>query len=160
MEVFKDYFLCAVGFCLIAEYARYLVADKFKPYVKFICGLFIVLMIAGPAYNALTEFFDDVPEIGIKNENQIPQDAYTGYIDTFKNRLALSVSDCIASNTDLTGEDFKVDIFIDPDNLNGIKISLIKITLYKNYDRRVVNNVVSTTYGVETETVIEYEKSE
>ena len=160
MEAFKDYFLCAVGISLLVEYARYLVADKFRPYVKFICSLFVVLMIAGPAYGALSEFLNEVPIIGVNPETEITQGDYTGYIDTFRSRLTESVSDCIVSNTDLAYEDFGVEVIIDGKDPEGIKISLIKVTLYKNYDCRAINNVVSLAYSVETETVVADEKSD
>lgn len=153
MEGIKEYFLSAIGACLIIGYAENLVGENFKPYVKFIAGLFIVLLLASPAISLAADFASQFTDIKTDIEFNEYETGYDGIVSEFEKNLSASVRDYIEQNTGIDKENIEVHIETDKSDIQNIKVIKIYIILSAEYDCNTINRMVSTMYNAETETV-------
>ncbi len=160
MESVREYFMCAVGACVIVGYAENLVGESFKPYVKFISGLFVVLLLFSPALDLALDFMSDFSDI--KNEIKVEESksGYDGVIKEFEKEVCESVSDYIAQNTNIEKKHINVSVKIDKSDLENIKIEKIHIVISADCDCGAISRMISAVYNAETETVCESEQAD
>ena len=163
MESIKEYLLSALGACVIIGYAENLVSENLRSYVKFISGLFIVLLLASPALCVAADFmtrFEDFEVDAEIDQTDKYGAGYEGIVGEFENSLCESVRDYISQRCEIDKKDIEVSVETDKSDISNIKIIKINIIIYQEFDCGAISRMVEAHYGAETETVYQGEQAD
>jgi len=159
MNAIFDFIICStLAFAFIGS-VETLISDRFRPYVKLVSGLFVLLLLAKPVIESARDLMSDIEIYDSTFQGEDDSAEYSSYVNVFKDQLCISVKDYVLANTDLQEEDLYVEAFIDDSDIGKIKIELIRITVITECDAHGIERIVSVFYNTPTEIVIDNEKN-
>ncbi len=156
IELLKDYFFSALCALIIIGCCESLVTQKFRPYIKYISGLFVLITVAMPLFNSLSQLTDNVSG-GELDFFETTQPSYTLYANEYAKSLERAVSDFICERTQLSLEDFDISVKIDSSDISSIKTELITVKVLKKCDSASLKRQIELWIAVPTEVICEYE---
>ena len=153
MEKIKEIIICITTVSLLIGYAKNLVLDKYKPYIKLISGILILLLLTEPVISSLYDFSNELKFDEIIQETPEGDSDYSAYIGVFKKTLCRSVEDFIVQNSGITRENISVDVKLDSDDITNIALELIIITVHNDDKTEIPESLIKSFYGCNTEVV-------
>jgi len=156
MEALKEYLIIAMSASIMVGLAESLVKEGTKPFVRFISGLFIIILLAFPVLDALTGFTSDLCDT-LNAESQQENTEYDiskGIVQSFGKVLEESVKDHVCNITGFDGAYVLVFSETDSSDIGNIKITKITVKLYLKADADMIRRSVENKYGAYTEVYI------
>ena len=153
MEKIKELIICIITVSILIGYSKNLVLDKYKPYIKLISGVLILLLITKPVISTMYDFANDFKLDEISKDSGETESNYLSYIEVFKNTLCGSVEDFIVQNCDISRDDVTVDAKLNAADITNITIEKIVITVHNDDDTEIPKALIESFYGCDTEVV-------
>mgnify|MGYP003571304422 CR=1 FL=1 len=157
MEILKDYILFALTASVMTGLAENLVNERMKVFVRFISGLFVILLLAYPILNVAISFTEEL--YNIPSEIELGEDSYdvtpeSGIIGRFKSETERSVKEYVSLISGISGEKIDVRVDIDSSDISNIAIEMISVYIWDDCDRSAIESSVRTKYGAPVQVVI------
>ena len=152
MDALKDYFFCAMTASIMIGLAENLVNERMKVFVRFISGLFIIIILALPVLNIVAGFTGDLYDIasGELTVEYTDRSAEEGIKGQFSALLKESVRDYIYEISGIVVDVRDIKTELDVSENNEISIILITVTSDALKNKTEIERALTERYGTET----------
>ena len=156
MVIFKEYIIIAMSASIMIGLAESLVKESTKPFVRFISGLFLIVLLAFPVLDAVADFTGELYTAlsADYSGETVEGDISEGIVRSFRNTLEDSVRDHVCALTGFDSTLVQVDCVIDSSDPESINVSNITVRLYRDHDKDIIRRSVEKSYGADTEVII------
>ena len=155
MEHIKDYFFCAMTASVIIGLAENIVNERMKVFIRFISGLFIILLLAFPVLNMIKTFTEemiDITNVEYRTDpaGTLPQ---SGIINEMSYTLEESVKEYVSHFSGIDEDDIEVQVITDGSDINNIVIEKIIVTVSVKCSSTSIERAVFSRYEIQTEVI-------
>lgn len=156
METIKEYLIIAMSASIMIGLAEGLVGESTRPFVKFISGLFLIILLSFPVIRSVAEFTGDLYDKVTVDYHTVDEESVSakGIAAAYKKTLEDSVRDYVC---DLTGFDrisVLVECSVNAEDPSNIVTEKITVRLYRDFDAGSVKKAIEQRYGSSAEVAI------